>query len=367
MYPATRRILVLPAHRLWREWTGQPPDDDEDRELSYRILAQRGIGTRRLDVHCRPWNPFSQSHTLLRAIDPVRALRVLLFERRAEVVFCFFEAAALLILLLRRLFRFRGRVVVVDVGGYGWRLRRMIQDIVIPRADAVLPYSALQAVTIRQIWPTTQLVQPLQASVDCRFFACSPDCPSGPVLAVGDDISRDYATLLQAAIGLKHHLVIRSRLVPLNAGTPAITILTEPLSTSGYRDLISAAAIVVLPLHISANSGAGGVSVLVQAMSSGKAVVVSASPGISEYVTDGVDALVVPCGDAVALRNAITRLLTDAPLRQRLGMAARAKAVRFNSMEAWAAQLEAVMQCLASKTVSPEAVQSGEPRLSNYG
>lgn len=367
MIKATRRILVLPAHRLWREWTGEPPGDDEDRELSYRILARRGIETRRLDVHCRPWNPFSQSHTLLRAIDPLRALQVLLLERSTEVVFCFYEASALLILLLRPLFRFPGRVVVIDVGGHGWRLRRMIQDIVIPRADAVLPYSAQQAMAIRQTWPAAQLVRPLQAYVDCHFFACSPDCPDGPVLAVGDDVSRDYATLLQAAAGLAHHLVIRSRRLPPDAGTPAITILTEPLSTNGYRDLIAAAAIVVLPLHISANSGAGGVSVLVQAMSSGKAVVVSASPGVSEYVTDGVDALVVPCGDAAALRDAITRLLTDAPLRRCLGMAARAKAVRFNSMEAWAAQLEAVMQQLSSETISLEAAQPEGPRLSNYG
>lgn len=341
---ATCHILILPPHRLWREWNGQPPDDDEDREVSYRILAQRGISTRRLDVHRRPWNPFPQSHTLLRAIDPVRALRVLLFERRAKVVFCFYEAAALLILVLRRMFRFRGRVVIVDVGWDGWRLRRMIQNIVIPRADAVLPYSALQAENIKQTWPTARLVQSLRANVDCRYFTFSPDYPDGPVLAIGDDESRDYATLLEAAVGLEHQLVIRSRRLSPDAGTPAITILTKPLCTNSYRDLIAGAVIVVLPLHVTAN--AGGVSVLVQAMSSGKALVVSASPGIMEYVTDEVDALVVPCGDAAALRNAITRLLMDASLRQRLGLAARARALRCNSMEAWAAQIEAVVQRL---------------------
>jgi glycosyltransferase involved in cell wall biosynthesis len=39
---------------------------------------------------------------------------------------------------------------------------------------------------------------------------------------------------------------------------------------------------------------------------------------------DGVHALLVPAGDAGALADAVARLLDDAPLRARLGAAARA-------------------------------------------
>ena len=50
-------------------------------------------------------------------------------------------------------------------------------------------------------------------------------------------------------------------------------------------------------------------------------------PGCREVVTDGVDGLLVPVRDAVALARAIARLQDDAALRERLGAAARAKAL----------------------------------------
>ena len=50
-------------------------------------------------------------------------------------------------------------------------------------------------------------------------------------------------------------------------------------------------------------------------------------PGCREVVTDGVDGLLVPVRDAVALARAIARLQDDAALRVQLGAAARAKAL----------------------------------------
>jgi glycosyltransferase involved in cell wall biosynthesis len=45
--------------------------------------------------------------------------------------------------------------------------------------------------------------------------------------------------------------------------------------------------------------------------------------GIPEIVVDGVNGLLVPEKDAVALADAMERLLLDSALRQRLGQAAR--------------------------------------------
>lgn len=54
------------------------------------------------------------------------------------------------------------------------------------------------------------------------------------------------------------------------------------------------------------------------------ATVAPDQPNLRETLTDGVDALLVPPGDAQALAAAIERLVADAPLRERLGAAARA-------------------------------------------
>ena len=335
-----KQVIVLPPHDRWAPWTGQPPEDGEDLELPYRLLAQRGYEVWRIDTFGPPWNPAARSPPVLHAVDPLRALRVLLLWRSASAVFCNFESSGLVLLMLRRVLRFRAKVVVIDVGGLGWRLRRLIQDRTVPRADAVLVYSEYQAAIVRRTWPGTCRVWPVLAQVDCRYFQAAPDRPGGPVLAVGDDVSRDYPTLLQAAAGLGRGVVIRTRLAvgPL---PPGVTVLDQPLPMPAYRDLLASAAVVVLPLHPCDTPG--GVSALVQAMATGKALVVSASPGIAEYVRDGEDGLVVPPHDPDALRAALRRLLDDDALRLRLGAAARRSAEARFSYEAWAGQLQAVL------------------------
>ena len=46
-------------------------------------------------------------------------------------------------------------------------------------------------------------------------------------------------------------------------------------------------------------------------------------------ITDGVDGLIVPCGDVVALAAAMNRLARDVQVREAMGEAARARAADF--------------------------------------
>ena len=59
----------------------------------------------------------------------------------------------------------------------------------------------------------------------------------------------------------------------------------------------------------------------------GLPLITTDAPGCREVVTHGVDGLLVPVRDAGALAQAIARLQDDAALRERLGAAARAKAL----------------------------------------
>ena len=334
-------LLLLPPHDAWPAWTGAPPLDDEDREKPYRLLNTRGYCYARLDLNGFPVNPAARAHPVFKPLDPLRALTVML-RRRPAVVICFFESSALLVLLLRRVFRFRGKVVVVDLSLPGWRPKTAILNLAVPRADAILPYSVAQAHAIHDTWPDAKLVYPVQAQVDPEFYAETPDQPDGPVLAVGDDVSRDYPTLLAAAGSVPHRIAIRSKRLQQDGLPPNVEILSDPLPLPAYRDLLGTASIMVLPLAPMVNGG--GTSALVQAMACGKAVVVSASPGIADYVEDGVTGLVVPCHDPDALAVATNRLLTDHELRRRMGAAARQRALRLNSYEAWADTIDTVVK-----------------------
>jgi glycosyltransferase involved in cell wall biosynthesis len=88
---------------------------------------------------------------------------------------------------------------------------------------------------------------------------------------------------------------------------------------------MSNAAVFVLPSRVEPF----GIVVL-EAMRSGCAVVVSSHGGAPEIVHDGHDGLVVDPCDTSALAGAIHRLLTDADLRCRLGEAAAQRARAFS-------------------------------------
>jgi glycosyltransferase involved in cell wall biosynthesis len=63
-----------------------------------------------------------------------------------------------------------------------------------------------------------------------------------------------------------------------------------------------------------------------EGMALGRPVVVTSGSGFDDFCRDGDNCLAVPPGDAPALAAALVRLLTDRPLAERLGGAARAAA-----------------------------------------
>jgi glycosyltransferase involved in cell wall biosynthesis len=90
------------------------------------------------------------------------------------------------------------------------------------------------------------------------------------------------------------------------------------------RDIYAAATIFALPCLIVDSGDRDGIpNVLAEAMATALPVVSTHISGIPEIVVDGVNGLLVPEKDAVALADAMERLLLDSALRQRLGQAAR--------------------------------------------
>ncbi len=336
-------IVILPPHNGWAAWTTPPPADEPDRELPFRLLAENGVTHRRIDPFGFPLNPWARSHPILRAIDPLRALRVMLFHRRADLVLCFFESSALVILLLRRVLFFRGRVAIWDIGvGGGWRLRDTILRLVLPRADVLMPVGTNQVAGLLAHGARADAVQPAMVPTSPEFFVAADDAPDGYILAIGDDVSRDYATLLEASRGLSRQVLVRSRILKEDlVAYPNVRVMSDSLSTRDYQKLIAGAVFVVVPLHPSVH--AGGISSLLEAMSSAKAVIVSHSPGLQDYTSaPGICVEVTP-HDAVVLRDTIEALLADAARRVAIGQAARAFVVAQCGAGALAASVRRAM------------------------
>lgn len=83
-------------------------------------------------------------------------------------------------------------------------------------------------------------------------------------------------------------------------------------------------------------------TVLLEAMAAGLPVVASNVGGIPEIVEENVTGHLVPAGDAERLASTIRALLDDEVTRRRMAEAARARASKLFSTDAWIARLDAV-------------------------
>ncbi|MBF0187850.1 MAG: glycosyltransferase family 4 protein [Magnetococcales bacterium] len=86
----------------------------------------------------------------------------------------------------------------------------------------------------------------------------------------------------------------------------------------GAIDLLRSSEIFVLPSHFECFSIA-----VLEAMTAGATVLTTPVGALPDAIIDGETGLMVPPKDDVALAEAVARLVTDAPLRQRLAKAAQ--------------------------------------------
>jgi glycogen synthase len=94
---------------------------------------------------------------------------------------------------------------------------------------------------------------------------------------------------------------------------------------------------------------------LLEGMQAGLPIVASATGGVQQVIADGRTGLLVPPGDPSALAAALGRVLADRALAERLGVAARAEAARYD----WA---DLAGRILAIYESALEPVRSREPR-----
>jgi glycosyltransferase involved in cell wall biosynthesis len=111
-------------------------------------------------------------------------------------------------------------------------------------------------------------------------------------------------------------------------GLIAASGLTGRVGLTGFVDRPAAAMRALdIVVHASTQPEPFGL-VIVEGLATGRAVIVSAAGGAAELVSDGVDALTHEPGSVDGLARCIDRLRADAPLRARLGAAARQSALR---------------------------------------
>ena len=123
------------------------------------------------------------------------------------------------------------------------------------------------------------------------------------------------SSFFAAAPVTAYERTLRAQAAPLGDAV----VFTGFLPPREVARLYAGAAAVVVPSVWAEPSGL----VVIEAMSCAACVIASRVGGIPELIDDGRTGLLVPAEGIAALAQALCRVAADAPLRQRLGRAAR--------------------------------------------
>jgi glycosyltransferase involved in cell wall biosynthesis len=318
------------------------------------MLSAEGIDVEVMDPTPRLLNPFAGRHSLYQSLDPWRALKILLLRRHVDLVVATNDGSAAMLVLLRRLFRFKVPVVIWDLCPTpDWRLRNRLQDYVVPRVDGILTIHSSQASYIASRWGDAIPVALSGYSIDTDYYRPQQDAAAEHILAVGDDAERDFATLVTAMEGVSAELVIRTRLpMSLDPNRHAsVRVIRERLDFAAFRSLYARSRFVVLPLTPHPLN-ASGMTTLGEAFAMGKAVIVSDSDSVRDFFQPEENCIVVPAADVSALHAAIERLLREPETCERLGRNARRFAEERFAKPAFVREFAAALRlyCRAGKS-----------------
>ncbi|WP_168582235.1 glycosyltransferase family 4 protein [Gephyromycinifex aptenodytis] len=189
--------------------------------------------------------------------------------------------------------------------------------------------------------------------VDEKFFSPRPwsEAIPGRVFSVGDDRFRDHDTLVAAMVDLQsalpHATLELATTLPVQV-PQGLGIVHRRRMDEAVRGCYSRASVVAVALH--PTRVGSGLSVMTEAMASGRPVVASANPGLNAYVEHGVTGLLVPPGDTRAFRDAVASLLEDPDRARAMGQAGQRRVHEQFTSADFAADLRGVLQDVVHRT-----------------
>ncbi|MGB0670277.1 MAG: glycosyltransferase family 4 protein [Rhodospirillales bacterium] len=241
--------------------------------------------------------------------------------------------------LMKRLGLLRPRVLFIVMG--------TLRDDLAPRsrcltrwllgAVELFPISARECAALKAEYPDHPHLTYLPFGIDTDYWCAGEEedeekaghlAERPYVLSIGNDLNRDYETLIKAWRPDFPKLIIVTRLA-VSTDQDNIDILAgdwreNTLSDAAIRGLMRRSLFVVLPIKDTWQPS--GQSACLQAMACGRTVVLSRIRGLwdDEILRDGETCSLVTPGDAQALTDAVAALLADGARADRMGEAAKA-------------------------------------------
>lgn len=219
------------------------------------------------------------------------------------------------------------------------RLHRMIAERALARADLMFTQCAPMVEITADEWGISQhRIRFVTLGIDTDFFAEQPwpEPDATPtIVSAGEDRFRDHALLIHAVTQVRDrhrslHLELATGL-PVNPPAGLATLYRERLN-GRMRELYARSTAVAVALHPTPTGS--GLTVVLEAMASGRPVIVTANPGIADYVEHEETGLLVPPGDVDAFAAAVDALIADPARAREMGRrAAEVARARFASTQ----------------------------------
>ena len=367
--PATRQrrsIVLAPA------WEGQPPAADLARlaEAGDRARTDYVALATALDADVMDWDYFQhRASAPARAIArrfgfvPAQIVEAFLRRNRYAHIVAKADRLGLPLALVFKFARARRDMVLISV----WLSRPKKAVFLHPlrahsHLKAIVCASSLQRDIARdELAVPADKLHFVRQPADERFWRPQDQPVEHLICSVGSE-ARDYRTLVEAVRGLDVRTEIAVGGIVFRTGdvTADLSPALKPLAAAdlpehvhvrqqlGHHDLrhmYARSKFVVVPTE--EVDFDAGVTVIVEAMAMGKAVVATRSRGQRDIIVDGENGLLVPPGDPQALRAAIERLLADPAATERMGQAARRLVEDHLTLDRWAAQVVAATRAPA--------------------
>lgn len=186
--------------------------------------------------------------------------------------------------------------------------------------------------------------------VDQKFFR--PMAGTQDMICAAGSEMRDYMTLLEAIKGLdiRCHIAAgtlrshRSSSVKAldQAGALPSHITVGKKSSLELRELYARSRFVVIPLMQTDTDN--GITVMLEAMAMGKAVICSRTDGQIDILKDGKTGIFVPVGDPTALRDAIQYLWNNPSIAESMGKAGREFIEKYHALDDFVMNVKQVLE-----------------------
>jgi len=233
------------------------------------------------------------------------------------------------------------------------KTRRLATARGLRRAAAIVCYSSAEAERLCSAFPA------VAAKVHyCRLgFDVPPqlevrEAPERRVIVSAGASNRDYSALWAAAAAVPATILVFAQPQTIQTAIPAPANLhvEQEFDWPRFFAAMAGARAVVIPIDDPHKTA--GQLVALQAMHLGRAIVATDCDGLRDYLRDGVTAILVPAHDAGRLSEALTMVVTDDGLAERLGDAARREAEELLTAGAFWSRVLGIVQATCKDAAS---------------